>query len=283
VSPVAVVTGASRGLGRGIALALGSQGYIVYVTGRTGAIQTSRWAGTLRETAASITTAGGLGIPVACDHLDDAQTRALFDRVSKEHGKLDILVNNAFGMSDELAQPGRFWERSLDTWRQIIDVGLRSSFAASYFAIPLMLPQGRGLIVNTSSPGARAYLHVLPYGVGKAGHDKLAYDMAVELKPFNVAAISLWHGIVKTERTVTFCQEAPELLREFGGVEQAESPEFAGHLIDALYKSPDIMAFSGGTFYAAELAEKLNIKDSGNRTPPSHRKLLGAPLFGPLA
>ena len=181
-----------------------------------------------------------------------------------------------------MAAPGLFWERPLDAWRQVIDIGLRSSFVASYFAIPIMIPARRGLIVNTSSPGARAYLHVIPYGIGKVGHDKLAHDMAHELKGFNIAALSLWHGIVKTERTITFCEASPGLLQEFGGAERAESPEFAGHLIDALYRSPDLMSLSGGTFYASELARRYGVRDIGNLEPPSHRALLGAPLYDPV-
>jgi NAD(P)-dependent dehydrogenase (short-subunit alcohol dehydrogenase family) len=280
---VAVVTGASRGLGRGIALALGKAGYVVYVTGRTGTKQTSRWTGTLQQTAEGISESGGTGIAAVCDHSDDAQTRMLFERVKAEYGQLDILVNNAFGMPDEMAAPGVFWERPLEAWRQLIDIGLRSSYVASYFAIPIMVSARRGLIVNTSSPGARAYLHVLPYGVGKVGHDKLAHDMAHELKPFCIAALSLWHGIVKTERTETFCKANPGLLQEFGGVERAESPEFAGYLIDALYRSPDLMSLSGGTFYVSELARRYGVRDTDNREPPSHRALLGAPFYDPVA
>jgi NAD(P)-dependent dehydrogenase (short-subunit alcohol dehydrogenase family) len=277
-----VVSGASRGLGRGIARALGSAGHVVYVTGRSAATTKSRWSGTLEQTAAEITRSGGTGIAVACDHGDDSQTQALFDRVRTDYGRLDILVNNAFGMTDDMAAPGLFWERPLESWYKVIDVGLRSSYVASYFAIPLMIGAGRGLIVNTSSPGARAYLHVVPYGVGKVGHDKLAYDMAWELKPFNVAAISLWHGIVKTERTVAFCAESPGLLDAFGGPDRAETPEFAGHLIDAVYRSPDLMSLSGGTFYASELARRYGIWDLEGREPPSHRGLLGAPIYDPL-
>jgi NAD(P)-dependent dehydrogenase (short-subunit alcohol dehydrogenase family) len=279
---VAVVTGASRGLGRGIAIALGTAGYVVYVTGRSATKSTSRWSGTLQQTAESVSSSGGTGIAVACDHGDDAQTELLFERVKAEQGRLDVLVNNAFGMPDEMAAPGLFWERPLDAWRQVIDIGLRSSFVASYFAIPIMIPARRGLIVNTSSPGARAYLHVIPYGIGKVGHDKLAHDMAHELKGFNIAALSLWHGIVKTERTITFCEASPGLLQEFGGAERAESPEFAGYLIDALYRSRDLMNLSGGTFYASELARRYGVRDIGNLEPPSHRALLGAPLYDPV-
>ena len=129
---VAVVTGASRGLGRGIAIALGAAGYLVYVTARSATKSTSRWSGTLQQTAErAYPAAGGTGIAVACDHGDDAQTELLFGRVKAEQGRLDVLVNNAFGMPDEMAAPGLFWERPLDAWRQVIDIGLRSSFVAS--------------------------------------------------------------------------------------------------------------------------------------------------------
>lgn len=276
---VVVVTGASRGLGRGIALALGAMGDTVYVTGRSVDKATGQWSGTIHQTAREITERGGTGIAVACDHRDDAQTAALFERVAAEQGRLDILVNNAFGMPESAAAPGVFWEQPLDMWTQIIDVGLRSSYVASYYAIPLMIPQRRGLIVNTSSPGARAYLHTLPYGVGKAGQDKLAHDMAHELKPYGITALSLWHGLIKTERTLAFYRQHPEAFAAFGGLEKAESPEFAGRIIDAIWKDPDLIRLSGGTYYTAELAQRYGVVDVDGNEPASHRALLGPPLF----
>jgi NAD(P)-dependent dehydrogenase (short-subunit alcohol dehydrogenase family) len=281
--PVALVTGASRGVGRGIALGLGTAGYTVYVTGRSEHAPTGHWPGTLRGTAAEITERGGHGIAVACDHADDDQTRAVFARIAAEQGRLDILVNNAFGMTSEQAEPGVFWERPLEAWRDMIDIGLRSSYVASYYAIPLILPMGRGLVVNTSSPGARVYLHTLPYGIGKVGHDKLAHDMAHELRPHGIAAVSIWHGIVATERTSLFLQAQPHALDTFGGLEGAETPEFAGRLVAALYETPDLMSYSGGSFYAAELGRLLDVRDTNGRQPASHRSLLGAPLFEPIA
>jgi NAD(P)-dependent dehydrogenase (short-subunit alcohol dehydrogenase family) len=279
---VSVVTGASRGVGRGIAVALGAAGHVVYTTGRSADRPSGEWPGTLSDTAAEIQRRGGVGIAAVCDHGDDAQVQALFERVQSEQGRLDILVNNAFGMSSEMAAPGAFWERTLDAWHQMIDIGVRSSYVASYYAIPLMIPAQRGLIVNTSSPGSRAYLHTLPYGVGKAAHDKLAHDMAHELRPHRIATLSLWHGIVATERTRMLCEQQPGVLDAFGGLEQAESPEFAGRLIAALYERAELLQLSGGSYYVAELAERFGVRDAGDRQPRSHRALLGAPLYGPV-
>jgi NAD(P)-dependent dehydrogenase (short-subunit alcohol dehydrogenase family) len=280
---VAVVTGASRGVGRGIALGLGTAGYTVYVTGRSDRAPIGAWPGTIHATADDVTELGGRGIAVVCDHMDDQQTRALFERVAADHGRLDILVNNAFGMTSAQAEPGVFWERPLEAWRDMIDIGLRSSYVASYYAIPLMLPARRGLIVNTSSPGARVYLHTVPYGVGKAGHDKLAHDMAHELRPHGIAAIAIWHGIVATERTSLFLQQQPHALDAFGGLEGAETPAFGGRIVAALFDDPGLMSFSGGGFYAAELASRFGITDVNGRQPTSHRGLLGEPLYAPIA
>ena len=156
---VVVVTGASRGIGRGTALALGACGDTVYVTGRGMTQATGKWQGTLADTAAEITRRGGKGIAVACDHADDGQTKALFEQVQREQGRIDVLVNNAFGMPDSASSPGKYWERSLDLWHSTIDIGLRSSYVASYYAIPMMIRQNRGLIVFTSGPGANRHMH----------------------------------------------------------------------------------------------------------------------------
>jgi NAD(P)-dependent dehydrogenase (short-subunit alcohol dehydrogenase family) len=279
---VAVVTGASRGLGRGMAVALGAAGAIVYVTGRSTARPTGDWAGTVGETAAAVTAAGGQGIAVACDHADDARTEALFQAVARDHGRLDILVNNAFGMPDWAAAPGRFWERPLALWEQEITVGARSSYVASCFAVPLMLGQGRGLLLNTSGRGARGYLHGLPYGIGKAAQDKMAHDMAHELRGTGIAAVSLWPGLLRTERTLATIARNPEHYADRGGAENAESPELLGRVAVALYRDPDLMRLSGGTFYSAELARHYGLTEADGRRPVSYRALFGAPLYDPV-
>lgn len=280
---IVVVTGASRGLGKGVAMALGAAGDIVYVSGRSSDKATGTWPGTIHETAAQIDQAGGRGIAVACDHHDDAQTAALFARVRREQGRLDILVNNAFGMPDAAGAPGVFWERPLELWDQIITIGLRSSYVASYHAIPLMLARRKGLIVNTSGRGARAYVHPLPYGIGKAGQDKFAFDMAHDLRPYGIAAISLWPGLIRTERTLSGLRKSPEHFADRGGEERAESPQFMGRIIDALYRDAGMMRHTGGTFYTAEIAQQYGVRDIDGKEPGLFRHVFGPPSFEPMA
>ena len=164
---VAVVTGGSRGAGRGIAVALGEAGWRVYVTGRTLKEGEASLPGTIGATAAAVTAAGGEGVAVQVDHADMKATKALFDRVEKECGRLDILVNNAIALHDDLTKPENFWEKSPDLV-DILDVGLRSSYLCAYYAAPIMVKQKRGLILFTSSPGGVCYMHGPAYGAQKA-------------------------------------------------------------------------------------------------------------------
>jgi NAD(P)-dependent dehydrogenase (short-subunit alcohol dehydrogenase family) len=271
-NPVAVVTGASRGAGRGIAHALGSHGCTVYVTGRTERAGQSALSGTIHQTAELVTAAGGEGIAVAVDHADDKQTKALFDRVAREQGRLDILVNNAAIIRDEMMARTPFWEKPIDII-DILDVGLRSGYVATVYAAPLMIPQGRGLVVFTSAPGAAHYVFCPSYGVHKAGVDKMAADMAVDFKELGVASLSIWMGILLTERFKNLMAAAPEKLG--GMLEIAETPELTGHLIWALFNDPDLMSRSGQTWIGAELAREFNIEDDDGRQPPSYRDQYG--------
>lgn len=281
--PVAVVTGASRGLGRGIAIALGEAGFTVYCTGRSDRAAIGPWGGTVRDTAAAIDAAGGKGVVAICDHLDDSQTEALFKRIDAEQGRLDLLVNNAFAMPDSAVPDGNFWERPLSLWRDMIDVGLRSSYAASHFAAPMMVRQRSGVIANTSGPGGKVYRHSLPYGVGKAGQDKLAHDMAHELKPFSVSAISLWPGLIGTERTLAGIKAGGVVGDNAGTLPHIETPFFIGRILAAVHAAGDAMTLSGGTFYSTELAERYGVFDADGRRPVSRRPIFGAPLYSPLS
>ncbi|MCW3479637.1 SDR family NAD(P)-dependent oxidoreductase [Neisseriaceae bacterium JH1-16] len=272
---VAVVTGASRGAGRGIALALGAAGATVYVTGRTERAGSAALPGTIHATAREVDALGGKGIAVACDHRDDEQVRSLFERVRQESGRLDILVNNATFLHDELIVPGGFWTKPLGLV-DILDVGLRSAYVASWYAAPLMVEQGRGLIAFTSSFGASCYMHGPAYGAQKTGVDKFAKDMAVDLRPHNVAAVSIWMGPLKTERTQRVWDENPDLYPEFAAV--AESPEFTGRILHALYRDPRLLDKSGQVLVGAEVALEYGIRDVGDKQPPSYRELLGGPV-----
>jgi len=267
-SPVAVVTGASRGAGRGIAIALGSHGCTVYVTGRSEKAGDAALPGTIYETAAAVTAAGGKGIAVRVDHADDAQVQALFEQVQREQGRLDILVNNACLIRDEVMHPVNFWEKPLNVV-DMLDVGLRSSYVASYYAAPMLVAQQKGLVIFTSASGAVHYVFGPVYGAHKAGMDKFAADMAVDFKPFGVAALSIWMGALMTERLQQMIDNNP---KKFGALTNtAESPEFSGHVIWALYNDPQLMALSGQTVIGAEMAVKYDIKDTGDRQPPSYR------------
>ena len=274
---VAVVTGGSRGVGRGIAIALGSHGYTVYVTGRTQREGESQWGGTIGDTAAAVTAAGGrggaggIGIAVPVDHRDDEQTAALFERVREDAGRLDILVNNAALIREELQRSVPFWEKPLAASTDLLDVGLRSSLVASYYAAPLLVAAGRGLVVFTSAPGAVRYQYGAAYGAHKAGLDKFAADMAVDFRPFGVAAVSIWMGAVLTQRLRQVIDSGPE----FAYLDDiAETPEFTGHVIAALAADPDVLAVSGRTLIGAEVAEKYGISDRDGRHPPSVRELM---------
>lgn len=248
---VAVVTGASRGAGRGIAWALSARGWRVYATGRT------------------ISQAPPGGVAVRLDHADDDAVAGLFERVRSDGG-LDLLVNNAAVISDELISPKPFWEKPLGLG-DVLDVGLRSSYVASWYAAPLLVARGRGLIAFTSSPGSACYMHGPAYGAQKAGVDKMAADMAVDFRGTGVATVSIWMGILLTERLRAAFGGNEEALAKTA--EHAETPEFTGHLIDALYRDPELAELSGQTFIGAELAQRYGITDEGGRRPPSHRHL----------
>jgi len=275
---VAVVTGASRGAGRGIALALGATGATVYVTGRTQREGDAPLPGTVQATADAVTAAGGCGIAVYCDHADDTQTKALFERVKQEQARLDILVNNATVLHDALTDVGPFWEKPLEL-ANILDVGLRSHYSASWFAAPLLLANGEGLVVNTSSFGGRIYMHGPAYGAGKAGLDKMTHDMAIDFKPHGIAVVSLWMGLLATERTRRLIAAQPD--KYAGMAEAAETPEFSGRIIDALACDPQLMGKSGKVWIGAELGQEYGVTDLDGRQPPSPRALFGGTtVFG---
>jgi NAD(P)-dependent dehydrogenase (short-subunit alcohol dehydrogenase family) len=277
MAAVVVVTGASRGAGKGIALALGATGATVYVSGRTAADGDSDLPGSLASTARQITERGGVGIAVRCDHADDAQVEALFARVGQEQGRLDILVNNAFAIPDGITSRRPFWEKGLHQ-QGVLDVGLRSTYVASHFGAPLLINGGK-LLVNTSSFGGTCYMHGPAYGAVKAGVDKMAHDMAEDLRRFDVAAVSLWMGFLRTERTeALFTAVAENAEHPYRGLtDHAETAEFPGRVIAALAASPDRMAYSGRVLVGAEVALELGVTDVAGNQPPSHRPMFGDP------
>lgn len=272
--PVAVVTGASRGAGRGIAAALGEAGYRVYVTGRTLREGEAPLPGTIGATAAQVDAAGGEGRAVQVDHGDAAAIARLFERVADESGRLDILVNNVAALNDDLVRPGPFWEKSTGLV-DILDVGLRSHYLASWHAARLMVPAGAGLIAFTSSFGSVCYMHGPAYGAQKAGVDKFAADMGVDFRGTGVTAVSLWMGPLRTERSERTLAEHPEQYESF--MAEAETPEFNGRVIAAIHADPQRDELNGLTLISAEIADRYGLTEAGGRKPPSYRAMLGEP------
>lgn len=279
---VAVVTGASRGIGKGVAVALGAEGATVYVTGRT-VEPGGPLPGTVAETAAEVDRVGGRGIAVAVDHADDRQVEALFDQVLREQGRLDILVNNAFALPDDLTEPTPFWEKPLSNW-EMVDVGVRSNFVAAWHAAQMMVPARSGLIVAISGYTGVSYTYGTIFGMCKAAVDRMARDMAIELAPHRVASVSLWQGLTYTERARRNLARDPSMTTAAatnprGGC----SPQFPGRVIAALASDPDVMRRSGGTFITAELAAEYGVVDIDGSVVPSMRAERGSPIWGPIS
>jgi len=271
---VAIVTGASRGIGKGCALELGAAGATVYVTGRTVSEGASPLPGTMGARAREVDEAGGSGVAIACDHRDDDQVEALFDRVEQDHGRLDVLVNNALLMPREMLNGRPFYENPLSNWDDLIDVGTRSAYAATWFAANrFMVKQANGLIANISSSGAAKYAWNVAYGVGKAALDRITNDTAHELRESGVTIVSLWPGLVLTERTAK--------LRQSGGLDfsRAESQRFTGRAVTALAADASRRRYHGQTLASRDLAEAYGYTDVDGGLPdgPLADRPLGIP------
>jgi NAD(P)-dependent dehydrogenase (short-subunit alcohol dehydrogenase family) len=279
---VAVVTGASRGIGKGIAMVLAEQGATVYVTGRTVEAGSHPLPGTVGETARECDRRGGKGVAVALDHADDAQVAALFEQVRREQGRLDILVNNAFALPDDLTDPGGFWEKPLSNLG-MFTVGVRSNYVAAWHAAQIMVPQKSGLIVAISGYVGVSYTYSVIFGTCKSAVDRMARDMAIELEPHNVCSISLWQGLTLTELAQRNLANIPGLKgRSATRPEDACTPEFPGRMIAALAADPEVMRHSGGTHITAELARDYGITDIDGKVIPSLRERRGSPIWKPI-
>jgi len=281
---VTLVTGATRGLGKGIAIGLGEAGATVYITGRSWDKSNAgdEISGCLRETQAAVESAGGICIPVQVDHGDDEQVRLLFERIQKEqNGKLDLLVNNVYGgvqaLKDANAKP--FWDFEPQLWDACNHVGLRSHYVASIFAARIMSQQRQGLICTISSWGGLSYIFGTAYGAGKAGCDRLAADMAVELKPYNVTSISLWPGIVGTEHISQIVSDAEyknDTDKKAALISDRynwETPLLTGRVIAKLAAEKDIIHRTGKVQIVAEVAQQYGVLDQDGNLPASLRSL----------
>jgi len=267
-SAVALVTGASRGIGKGCALALGAAGATVYVTGRTQESGSSALGGSLAATVDAVASLGGQGIAVACDHVNDDEVSAVFARIERERGHLDLLVNNAFAVPERIDPQTPFWETPISDWDVMMDVGTRSAYVATHHAAQVMVAAESGLIVNVSSAGAVRFFHHIAYGIGKAALDRLTKDAARPLAAHGVAVVSVWPYLVRTERVMRMPGVDPAIT---------ESPEFTGRGIVALASDPEVMRWTGRAMTTHSLADAYGFTDVDGRLPPDQ------PWHPPLA
>jgi dehydrogenase/reductase SDR family protein 1 len=247
---VALVTGASRGVGKGIALELLEAGATVYITGRS---------------VADMQYIEGKGIAIECDHRDDEQVQAAFARIASEQGRLDLLVNNVWGGYENMVENGEFtwtkpfWQQPLWRWDAMFQAGVRAHFLASQLAARRMVAQQNGLIVNISFWAAQKYIGNVAYGVAKAATDKMTADMSHELRDHNVAVVALYPGLVRTEKVM----EAAAWL----DLSNSESPQFIGRAVTTLAADANVLARTGEVLVAAKLAEEYGFTDIDGKTP----------------
>ena len=275
---VALVTGASRGAGRGIALELGASGATVYVTGRSvdGGPTTDKVPGTIDETARDVTKRGGRGFAVRCDHTVDADVESLFARIRDEQGRLDLLVNNVWGgYENSECRPlpmAPFWEQPLHQWDAMFTAGVRAHLTASRFAVPLMLPRRRGLVVSTTANlDALPYMPNLFYDLAKNAVSRLAWAMAQELRRHDIAAMAVAPGFMRTERVTEAFRRAGALDALNGPGGPKETTAYLGRAIVALASDAHVMEKSGQLLEVGALAPEYGFTDVDGTQPPPFR------------
>jgi NAD(P)-dependent dehydrogenase (short-subunit alcohol dehydrogenase family) len=282
---VAIVTGGSRGAGRGVAVELGAVGATVYVTGRTtrGAPATSyggllaqtglaAMPGTIDDTADEVTAAGGRGIPARCDHTDPEQVRDLVARVDRDHGRLDVLVNNAWGGHETFtaaALTAPFWEQPLDHWRSMFEHGVRNHVVACRAAAPMLVRQRRGLIVTTTYWDRDRYVKGnLFYDVAKAAMTRLAFAVAEELRPHGVTSVAVSPGWMRTELILAGHHTDEDRWRDVPALARTESPRYLGRAVAALAADPDVHTRTGSVLRVGDLAREYGFTDVDGRVIP---------------
>jgi dehydrogenase/reductase SDR family member 1 len=254
---IALVTGGSKGVGRGITLGLAEYGATIYITGRN--------TEELEKTAVLAEKLGGICIPIKCDHNKDDETKAVFEKIKNEQNALSLLVNCVWGGYEDMVENGqftwvnKFWEQPTKRWDKIFAIGVRSIFVNSKNAMALMMPQNEGLIVNISFWAAQKYVGNVIYGASKVVADKLTSDMATELGKTDISVISLYPGLVRTEEVMKIAQ--------YLDMTNSESPQFIGRVISKLYLDPLRKQYSGKVCIAAALAEVYDIEDIDGKRP----------------
>ena len=260
---ICVVTGATRGIGRGCAVALAEKGATVFVTGRSDGDGEL----TIQGAVAAIEAAGGKGFGFKVDHGVDSEIEAFFAKVAEQAGKIDILVNNVYKIPSPPAWGGGFWDHPVSIWDDQVGIGLRAHYVASWHAAPLLFAAGEGgLIVNVSSPGGQSYHFSSSYGAGKAGLDRLTADMGIELKDKGIAAISLYPGSVATEFIVANSE------RTGGDLSHAQTPLGVGRTVAALALAEDLMDRTGTIQWVEDISREFDIRDEEGRLAPPYQR-----------
>lgn len=260
---IAVVTGASRGAGRGIAFELGSAGATVYVTGRSvKGNTTDNRPETIEETANGVTSRGGKGISIQCDHTRDSDVRKLFEKIEREHGRIDILVNSVFGGSESSLPSGdgrQFWERPLEHWDAMMVAGPQAYLLTTRYAVPLMAKPQKGLIVNLTFFIKDQISSNLYYDLAMNAINRMTLGMAKELQEYNVSVVAVCPGWMRTERVID---------SGFGPVDGAtETTAYVGRAVVGLASDTTVSKLSGETLMVAELAKKYGFTDVDGTQP----------------
>lgn len=276
---IIVVTGASRGVGKGTALGLATEGTKIYVSGRSKVeCETTLLPGTLQQTVDEARERRADARPIYCDHSDDSQIERMFEQIMDEEGRIDLLVNNVYQVPDDLLDWKPFWERPVEEhWQAMIHIGLRAHYVASKITAKHMVKRKSGAIVTIASPASNVYIHSVIYGMGKAAKDKMTQDMAKELREHNVAAFGLWPGIVKSERLQPAI-DADLLPPEYEALRAGmESPEFTGRILRAILEQDKTMQLSGKSWWNSQLGVELGVTDVDGSQPESYAGFMGVP------
>ena len=269
---VALVTGGSRGAGRGIAIELGKAGATVYVTGRsTQGNSTNAWPGTIDDTVSEIEAHGGTGIAIRCDHTNDTETESVINQIRKEQGKLDILINNVWGAHDLGVDAKPFWELPLKHWDTMFTAGVRAQLATNHFAIPLLRENRQALIVHTTFWDDHKYTGQFYYDLAKNSLVRMAYGLSIELKQDNIAVLAVSPGFMRTELVLKHHHVAEENWQESEELKDSETPHYIGRAITHLASDTNVIEKSGNVYRVGDLAKEYNFTDIDGRFIPPFR------------
>ncbi|WP_188454818.1 SDR family NAD(P)-dependent oxidoreductase [Virgibacillus oceani] len=267
---IALVTGGSRGAGRGIALELGKAGATVYITGRsTGGNSTNNWPGTIDDTVSQIEASGGKGIAIRCDHTNDLETELAIGQIREEQGKLDILINNVWGAHDLGVDAKPFWELPLRNWDTMFTAGVRAQLATNHFAIPLLRETKQALIVHTTFWDKGKYTGQFYYDLAKNALTRMAYGLSIEVKQDNIAVVAVSPGFMRTELVLKYHHADENNWQQSEELKRTETPFYVGRGIKELACDPDVMKKSGQVFRVGDLAKEYQFTDiDGQYIPP---------------